>query len=348
MNQYLDFAIDLAERVQGQTGTNPSVGAVIVKNHKIIGFGAHLKKGEAHAEIQALKMAGEEAQGATIYASLEPCSHYGLTPPCAQAIIDNGIQSVVYAVKDGSLKNSGHEMLYEAGIDVKHEPSKRAEDLYKAFFQQQRTKIPFITLKISTSLDGKVATDYKESKWITSKEVKQDVLKLRSQHDAIITGGMTVREDNPLLTSRNPELSNPTRIVLTEQSSFEGEYEIFKNEDNPVVVVTSSESFHTYENQHIKVKNSDLSNLKTIMKDLYEEGHAQVMVEAGPKLVSQFIEQDLVDQLIIYQAPKMIGGQGKYQYYQTQDVVPLSNSKLFQIISTEIIGGDLKIILRKK
>ncbi|MFY2152510.1 bifunctional diaminohydroxyphosphoribosylaminopyrimidine deaminase/5-amino-6-(5-phosphoribosylamino)uracil reductase RibD [Mammaliicoccus sciuri] len=348
MNQYLDFAIDLAERVQGQTGTNPSVGAVIVKNHKIIGFGAHLKKGEAHAEIQALKMAGEEAQGATIYVSLEPCSHYGLTPPCAQAIIDNGIQSVVYAVKDGSLKNSGHEMLYEAGIDVKHEPSKRAEDLYEAFFHQQQTKLPFITLKISASLDGKVATDYKESKWITSKEVKQDVLKLRSQHDAIITGGMTVREDNPLLTSRNPELSNPTRIVLTERSSFEGDYEIFKDEDNPVVVVTSSESFHTYENQHIKVKNSDLSNLKTIMKDLYEEGYAQVMVEAGPKLVSQFIEQDLVDQLIIYQAPKMIGGQGKYQYYQTHDVVPLSNSKLFQIISTEIIGGDLKITLRKK
>lgn len=348
MNQYLEFAIDLVDRLQGQTGTNPSVGAVIVKNNRIIGFGAHLKKGESHAEIQALKMAGTQAEDATIYVSLEPCSHYGLTPPCSKAIIDSGIKSVVYAVKDQSLKNSGHEMLQEAGIEVSHEPSERAQALYNSFFQQQNTKLPFVTLKISTSMDGKVATDAKESKWITSKEVKQDVLNLRSQHDAIITGGMTVREDDPLLTTRSEELKDPKRIILTQQSDFNEELKIFKDENNPVIVMSDSNHFKVNENQNIEIVNKEGSNLKNVLYQLYEAGYAQIMVEAGPTLVSKFIEQDLVDQLIIYQAPKMIGGQGKYQYYQTNDVYPLSNSKLFKIISTEIIGGDLKIILRKK
>ncbi|WP_016912404.1 bifunctional diaminohydroxyphosphoribosylaminopyrimidine deaminase/5-amino-6-(5-phosphoribosylamino)uracil reductase RibD [Mammaliicoccus vitulinus] len=348
MNQYLDFAIDLAERLQGQTATNPSVGAVIVKNNRIIGFGAHLKKGEAHAEIQALKMAGAEATDATIYVSLEPCSHYGLTPPCSKAIIDSGITSVVYAVKDGSLKYSGHDMLQEAGIEVTYEPTERAQALYNDFFHQQETKLPYITVKVSTSLDGKVATDNNESKWITSKEVKQDVLKLRSQHDAIMTGGMTVRIDNPLLTTRSKGLKEPKRFVLTRQSEFDDNLDIFKDHDNPVVVITEGSDFEVKENQNIEVVHKDLSNLKNVLKHLYDAGYAQVMVEAGPKLVSEFIEQDLVDQLIIYQAPKMIGGQGKYQYYRTDDVYPLSNSKLFKIISTEIIGGDLKIILRKK
>lgn len=348
MNQYLDFAIDLAERLQGQTGTNPSVGAVIVKNNRIIGFGAHLKKGEAHAEIQALKMAGEEAVDATIYVSLEPCSHYGLTPPCSQAIIDSGIVDVVYAVKDQSLANSGHQMLEDAGVKVTYAPSDRAEKLYKDFFNQQETQLPFVTLKVSTSLDGKVATDDKESKWITNKAVKTDVLKLRSEHDAIITGGMTVREDNPLLTTHREDLKEPKRMILTRQSEFSEDLKIFKDNQNPVTIITDHDHFKVNTNQNIEVKVCDLSQLKTVLQQLYKDGYAKVMVEAGPNLISQFIEQSLIDQLVIYQAPKMIGGQGKYQYYKTDQINPLSNSKLFNIISTEIIDGDLKIILGKK
>ena len=140
MNQYLEFAIQLAEQLKGQTSTNPSVGAVIVKDNRIIGFGAHLKKGEAHAEIQALNMAGKEAEGATIYVSLEPCSHYGLTPPCSKAIIESGISRVEYAVKDGSLSKSGHDMLEEAGVEVIHSPSSRAEELYKEFLFNKRRR----------------------------------------------------------------------------------------------------------------------------------------------------------------------------------------------------------------
>nr|WP_263312943.1 bifunctional diaminohydroxyphosphoribosylaminopyrimidine deaminase/5-amino-6-(5-phosphoribosylamino)uracil reductase RibD [Mammaliicoccus sp. Marseille-Q6498] len=347
MNQYLTFAIQLAEQLKGQTSTNPSVGAVIVKENRIIGFGAHLKKGESHAEIQALKMAGNEAEGATIYVSLEPCSHYGLTPPCSKAIIDSGIKSVIYAVKDGSLSKSGHDMLEQAGVEVTHAPSERAEELYKDFFQQQQTKLPFVTLKVSTSLDGKVATDSKESKWITCKAVKEDVLHLRSEHDAIITGGGTIREDNPLLTTRNHNLRDPKRVVLTHSSEFDDNFEIFKDKHNSVMVVTDNPNFKIKQNQNIELKTVELINLKSVLSDLYELGYATVMVEAGPKLVSQFIEQDLVDQFIIYQAPKMIGGQGKYQYYQTDDVYPLSNSKKYKIISTEIIDEDLKLILRK-
>ncbi|HBV04076.1 MULTISPECIES: bifunctional diaminohydroxyphosphoribosylaminopyrimidine deaminase/5-amino-6-(5-phosphoribosylamino)uracil reductase RibD [Mammaliicoccus] len=347
MNQYLEFAIQLAEQLKGQTSTNPSVGAVIVKDNRIIGFGAHLKKGEAHAEIQALNMAGKEAEGATIYVSLEPCSHYGLTPPCSKAIIESGISRVEYAVKDGSLSKSGHDMLEEAGVEVIHSPSSRAEELYKEFFIQQKKKTPFVTLKISTSLDGKVATDFKESKWITCKAVKEDVLHLRSENDAIITGGGTVREDNPLLTSRKPNFKEPKRIVLSQQSSFDEDLQIFKDRDNPAIVVTNHPNFEIKDTQNIELYKSDLSNLENMLQLLYKLGYASVLVEAGPTLVSQFIEQDLADQLIIYQAPKVIGGQGKYQFYQTNDVYPLSKIKQFKFISTEIIDEDLKLILRK-
>ncbi|GGI40503.1 bifunctional diaminohydroxyphosphoribosylaminopyrimidine deaminase/5-amino-6-(5-phosphoribosylamino)uracil reductase RibD [Mammaliicoccus stepanovicii] len=347
MNQFLEFAIDLAEKLQGQTSTNPSVGAVIVKEDRIVGFGAHLKKGEAHAEIQALKMAGEEAKGATIYVSLEPCSHYGMTPPCSKSIIDHEINAVVYAVKDRSLNKSGHDMLVEAGISVTHSPSTRAEQLYESFFVQQELEMPFVTLKVSTSLDGKVATDTQESKWITGKDVKQDVLKLRSNHDAIITGGETVRKDNPLLTSRTESYREPQRVVLTRKSHFVESLDIFNDEQKPVIIITDQSNFKITKNQNIKLKKLDELNLKAALHYLYTEGYSNVMVEAGPNLISQFIEQNLVDQLIIYQAPKMIGGQGKYQYYQTHDVYPLSEAKQFKIISTDIIGEDVKIVLRK-
>lgn len=348
MERYLEFAIDLAEQLNGQTGTNPSVGAVIVNDNRIVGFGAHLKKGMAHAEVEAIKMAGDTASGGTIYVSLEPCSHVGLTPPCTEAIVNAGIKKVVYATKDSSLNKSGHDVLHEFGVEVIHMPIKRAEHLYESFFKQQYTKLPTVTLKVSTSLDGKMANDNKESKWITCKEVKKDVLKLRGQHDAILTGGMTVELDNPLLTARNSTLKNPLRVLMTHRHAFEENLNIFKNATHPVYVYTDNKQFNIKEHQNIKLKLLENTDIENVLRELYKEGISTVMVEAGPNLVSQFIEQKLVDQFIIYQAPKLIGGRGKYQYYQTDNITALSHSENYKLVSTDIIGEDLKIILRKR
>ena len=194
----MNYAIQLAQMVDGQTGINPPVGSVVVKDGRIVGLGAHLKKGDKHAEVQALDMAGQAAKDATIYVSLEPCTHHGSTPPCVDKIIEFGIKKVIYAIKDTTLVSKGDEILKEAGIEVEFQFNEDAAELYKDFFPAKRKGIPELTVKVSSSLDGKQATDLDESKWITNKEVKEDVYRLRHEHDAVVTGRKTIEADDPL------------------------------------------------------------------------------------------------------------------------------------------------------
>ncbi|MDT3973408.1 bifunctional diaminohydroxyphosphoribosylaminopyrimidine deaminase/5-amino-6-(5-phosphoribosylamino)uracil reductase RibD, partial [Staphylococcus saprophyticus] len=245
MSQYLNYAIQLAQMVEGQTGLNPPVGAVVVNRGRIVGIGAHLKKGDKHAEVQALDMAKDNAKGGTIYISLEPCTHFGSTPPCVNKIIEADINSVVYAVKDTTLPSNGDSILQEAGIDVEFRHQPDAENLYKDFFITKRQSVPMVTVKVSCSLDGKQATDTGESKWITNKLVKKDVFKLRHHHDAVLTGSGTLNADNPQYTTRIEEGKNPIKVILAQNGNIDFNLDIFKNTNTPIWIYTQNEALVT-------------------------------------------------------------------------------------------------------
>lgn len=334
--------------VEGQTGTNPPVGAVIVKHGRIIGMGAHLKKGDKHAEIQAIDMAGaDHVKDATMYVSLEPCSHYGKTPPCAKRIIDVGIKKVVYAAKDVTLPSTGHEMMAEAGVDVEYRQDTQMEQHYQNFFDSKASEFPIVTVKVSASLDGKQATDEAESKWITTPAVKQDVFQLRHTHDAILTGSGTINHDNPSLTVRMEEGSHPTRVILSKSGNLNWDAQLFSDEQAPIYIYTENQHLNT-ELDNVQIIYLEHCQIDTILKDLYQKGLGRVLVEAGPNVTSQFLSSSLVSNFILYLAPKVIGGQGQFQYYQTPYVEKLDRIPQFEIVHSEMIDTDIKLVLKRK
>ncbi|MGJ5711654.1 bifunctional diaminohydroxyphosphoribosylaminopyrimidine deaminase/5-amino-6-(5-phosphoribosylamino)uracil reductase RibD [Staphylococcus auricularis] len=346
MSQYLSYAIQLAQMVEGQTGINPPVGAVVVKDGRIIGLGAHLKQGDKHAEVQALDMGQSSAKDATIYISLEPCTHYGSTPPCVNKIIDCGIAKVVYAVKDTTLPSEGDEILMQAGIEVEHRPMPEAETLYQDFFQAKRQSMPQVTVKVSCSLDGKQATDEDQSQWITNQAVKQDVFQLRHQHDAVLTGRGTVEADNPQYTTRFENGKDPVRVILSRSGEIDFELDMFK-QSQPIWIYTENKQLRT-DLGHVTVIHLETCQVETILKDLYERGIGRLLVEAGPRVTSEFLQHHSFNELILYYAPKLIGGSGKHQFYQTTDVLNLSNIPELEIVDTTLLEQNIKLQLRKK
>ncbi|MBN6204540.1 bifunctional diaminohydroxyphosphoribosylaminopyrimidine deaminase/5-amino-6-(5-phosphoribosylamino)uracil reductase RibD [Staphylococcus saprophyticus] len=347
MSQYLNYAIQLAQMVEGQTGLNPPVGAVVVNRGRIVGIGAHLKKGDKHAEVQALDMAKDNAKGGTIYISLEPCTHFGSTPPCVNKIIEAGINRVVYAVKDTTLPSNGDSILQEAGIDVEFRHQPDAENLYKDFFITKRQSVPMVTVKVSCSLDGKQATDTGESKWITNKLVKKDVFKLRHHHDAVLTGSGTLNADNPQYTTRIEEGKNPIKVILAQNGNIDFNLDIFKNTNTPIWIYTQNEALVT-DIEHVEIIQLTNCSVENIMKNLYEKGIGRLLVEAGPTVTSEFLQSNYTNKLIIYYAPKIIGGSGKYQFFQTDKIIDLSEVPHFEIVDSQMLEQNLKLELRKK
>lgn len=347
MSQYLNYAIQLAQMVEGQTGLNPPVGAVVVNRGRIVGIGAHLKKGDKHAEVQALDMAKDNAKGGTIYISLEPCTHFGSTPPCVNKIIEAGINRVVYAVKDTTLPSNGDSILQEAGIDVEFRHQPDAENLYKDFFITKRQSVPMVTVKVSCSLDGKQATDTGESKWITNKLVKKDVFKLRHHHDAVLTGSGTLNADNPQYTTRIEEGKNPIKVILAQNGNIDFNLDIFKNTNTPIWIYTQNEALVT-DIEHVEIIQLTNCSVENIMKNLYEKGIGTLLVEAGPTVTSEFLQSNYTNKLIIYYAPKIIGGSGKYQFFHTDKIIDLSEVPQFEIVDSQMLEQNLKLELRKK
>ena len=347
MSQYLNYAIQLAQMVEGQTGLNPPVGAVVVNRGRIVGIGAHLKKGDKHAEVQALDMAKDNAKGGTIYISLEPCTHFGSTPPCVNKIIEAGINRVVYAVKDTTLPSNGDSILQEAGIDVEFRHQPDAENLYKDFFITKRQSVPMVTVKVSCSLDGKQATDTGESKWITNKLVKKDVFKLRHHHDAVLTGSGTLNADNPQYTTRIEEGKNPIKVILAQNGNIDFNLDIFKNTNTPIWIYTQNEALVT-DIEHVEIIQLTNCSVENIMKNLYEKGIGRLLVEAGHTVTSEFLQSNYTNKLIIYYAPKIIGGSGKYQFFHTDKIIDLSEVPQFEIVDSQMLEQNLKLELRKK
>lgn len=334
--------------VEGQTSCNPPVGAIIVKDGRIIGMGAHLKQGERHAEIQAIDMAGaEHVEGATMYVSLEPCSHFGKTPPCAKRIIETGIAHVVYAARDVTLPATGHRMMEEAGVKVDYRPHPRSERLYQPFFESKKSETPIVTVKVSASIDGKQATDHNESQWITNPDVKADVFQLRHHHDAIITGSGTLHSDNPSLTVRRENGHHPTRIILSQSGKIQWDAQLFHDHQAPIFIYTENAQLQT-SLSHVEIVYLERCEVSAILKDLYRKGFGRVLVEAGPNVTSQFLSSNMITHFILYLAPKLIGGQGLNQFYQTDEIKKLNHLHQFEIVETSLIDTNVKIHMKRK
>ena len=361
---YMQQAIELAKLGRFTTTPNPNVGCIIVKNDQIIGKGFHLKAGLPHAEVYALKMAGDEAKDAIAYVTLEPCSHYGRTPPCADALIRSGIKRVVIAMQDPNpnVAGKGIKRLKDAGIEVMVGVlNEQAEAINKGFLKCMRTGKPYVQLKLAASLDGKIAMASGESKWITSSVARQDVQQYRAQASCILSTRATVQEDNASLTVRYDELPDeirkiypqenirqPVRVIIDSQNRLTGNENIFSQSGETWIV--RKQNIPIIKPNTKLIIESSAQNQIDLVELLTELGKNQinsVWVEAGAHLAGALIEQDLVDELIIYYAPKLLGHNAK-DLCVLPNLTKLSLAPQFQFESVVAVGDDLRIILKRK
>ncbi|MCL4133748.1 UNVERIFIED_CONTAM: hypothetical protein GTU68_060116 [Idotea baltica] len=342
-------AISLAKKGIYTTAPNPNVGCVLVKNGLIIGEGAHLKAGEPHAEVYALRQAGENAKGATAYVTLEPCSHYGRTPPCAEGLIKAGVAKVICAMVDPNPQVAGRglAMLEAAGIETAAgllEAESRA--LNPSFLTRMETGKPFVQLKMAASLDGKTALKNGVSQWITSKEARQDVQRYRAQAGAILSTAKTVIEDNASLNVRwQAQVRQPLRVILDRQHQLTSELALF-NTTGKVVTVSHQSSHplsHPESHLYCELDNNDQLALSDVIQKIAQEHNVNhLWVEAGATLAASMISEDLVDELIIYLAPKLMGADGR-SIVNLIGLEAMSQTINLDISDIRMVGKDIRI-----
>ncbi|MFW5996707.1 MAG: bifunctional diaminohydroxyphosphoribosylaminopyrimidine deaminase/5-amino-6-(5-phosphoribosylamino)uracil reductase RibD [Lentisphaeria bacterium] len=292
-------ALSLARRAWGRTNPNPMVGAVILKDGKVVGEGYHRAAGTHHAEVEALRAAGEAARGATAVVNLEPCSTHGRTPPCTDALIRAGISRLVYGTEDPSPihKGKGAAMLQKHGIEVEGGLCREAcENLNAAFFCRVQAGRPLVCLKMAMTLDGKIATASGASQWVTGEEARGRVQKLRRWADAVMVGGETVRIDDPQLTVRQPKgwQPQPRKIIWTRNpDQFNKQFRIWQDSDNPPLFVTLS---------------GRQEWLEWLKKLAAEKDVSALLIEGGGQLAGTVIAAGIVDQIKFFIAPKILGG----------------------------------------
>lgn len=361
--QFMQRALDLAAKGEYSTAPNPAVGCVLVKDGEIVGEGFHFKAGQPHAERVALAEAGERAKGATAYVTLEPCAHYGRTPPCASGLIEAGVTKVLAAVQDPNpqVAGKGLRMLAEAGIEsAVGLLEESAEKLNKGFFKRMRQGVPFVQLKLAMSLDGRTALANGESKWLTSTASRSDVQKMRAKSSALLSTSATVLADNPSLNVRwedfpddlksvyaKQAVRQPVRVLLDSQHRIRPSHKLFKT-TSPVWLVSSVErdisAFPDFCEQIILPKQNLLSEL------MFELGKRQInclWVEAGANLAGSLIEQKLVDELIVYIAPKLLGEQAR-GLCRLPHLTRLADASLWRLDAFQQIGDDIKLIYTPK
>jgi diaminohydroxyphosphoribosylaminopyrimidine deaminase/5-amino-6-(5-phosphoribosylamino)uracil reductase len=338
---FLRRTFELARRGLGTTWPNPLVGAVIVKDGRVIAEGHHVRPGEAHAELAAIESATEPLEDATVYVNLEPCCHTDKrTPPCAQRLIREGVRRVVFANLDPNpaVNGRGVELLRAHGIAVDHGLlAAEGERLNEVFFHSQRRRRPFLHLKVAATLDGKMALPSGESQWITGPEARAYVHELRARHQAILVGGGTVRRDDPRLTVRIPGAAEarPWRIVLTRSGNLPPEARVFTDEHRhrTLVYTHAPLAFPFPAAQVVRVR-----NLRDVLADLFQRKIICVMLECGPGLASAFLRERLLDRLTLFQSPTIIGqGHAIFEGFTTE---ALADRPRLTELETRWIGGD--------
>ena len=369
--KYMRRALNLASLGEGTTSPNPLVGAVVVKDGEIVGEGYHQEYGGSHAEVFALDRAGKKAEGAEIYVSLEPCSHYGKTPPCAQKIIDSGIKRAVIAMVDPNpeVAGQGIKMLKEAGIKVEVGLlAEKAKALNEVFLKYIQSDYPFVYLKKAQTLDGYIASKTGDSKWITNYEARLEGHKLRHKVDAIMVGIGTVLADNPSLTARleekkgidplrvilDPFLEIPTSAKIINQKSEAKTLIITSNNFPPARATTSlkkKEKLRKKDNLEILTFSRSQNNyfeLKEILKTLHQRNISSVLVEGGAKLSHTFLKKNLVDKFYYFIAPKIYGGSDGIASFEGEGVEKMSEAVDLKIIKQKKLGDNILLIGERK
>jgi diaminohydroxyphosphoribosylaminopyrimidine deaminase / 5-amino-6-(5-phosphoribosylamino)uracil reductase len=354
---HMQEALALAAQGKYSTSPNPAVGCVIVKDGRVVGKGFHRLAGEDHAEVLAIKDAGELTKESTAYVTLEPCNHQGRTGPCADALISAGISRVVYACGDANPKVSGngHQALQAAGIDtVSGVCEEEAFELNRGYFKRMTEGKPYVRLKMAMSLDGAMAMSSGESKWITSDAARSDGQRLRASSCAVMTGIGTVLADDPLLNVREKKLETHgrevTRIVLDTHLRCSASANIFTVGGQ--VLIFCGESFDVKRHAELtKVaeieivkETSGILDLKHILSTCASYGLSNLLIEAGPTLTRQFIERKLLDELVLYIAPKIIGTSGK-RAFQISSPETLSKVLGLRFKSLAPLGDDIVLTL---
>lgn len=352
--QMMGRALELAVKGLYTTKPNPRVGCVIVQDTEIVAEGWHRKAGTAHAEIEALDMAGDRARGADLYVNLEPCCHVGRTSPCTPALINAGIRRVVVAMEDPNPKVSGNGIraLEDAGIDVTVGPqAEAARELNEGFAMRMERSRPLVRVKLAATIDGRTAAADGSSQWITSIEARQDVHRWRAASAAVITGIGTVATDNPRLNARlDSDLVQPIRVVLDGKARLDPGAALFQV-DGPVLVVTASEpGSDEYEfdsrTELISLQGEDgRVDLAALVMELGQRGCNDILVEAGAGVAGAFAARDLVDEYLLYLTPDLLGNGGRGMFMLPEirnlgDRIPLEMQEVHQL------GRDLRLRLR--
>ncbi|GAB0055985.1 Riboflavin biosynthesis protein RibD [Candidatus Magnetaquicoccaceae bacterium FCR-1] len=355
--RYMALALRLAARATGRTRPNPVVGCVIVRDGEIVGQGYHPQAGAPHAEVFALREAGERARGACAYVNLEPCSHHGRTPPCADALIRAGVTRVVVAMIDPNLQVSGRgvERLRAAGIEVV--VGVRAEEAFElnrpfvTWIEQER---PLITLKLAASLDGKTATRTGESQWITGPAARARVQRMRDQHDAVLVGIGTILADDPRLNCRMPGGRDPVRVVVDSRLRIPDDARVFDSSvDSPLWIATGrganfarAEALGSRANVRVipcRETPDGRVNLSDLMSRLAELDLTSVLCEAGSVLTGALLEAGLADRLALFVAPKLIGGKDSRGLLDSIGIGSLADAQRLVNMNVSQVGEDLLI-----
>lgn len=347
---YMKLALELAGSAKGQTGVNPVVGCVVVKDGRVIGLGAHLKQGEAHAEVHALRMAGDEAEGSTVYVTLEPCSHFGRTPPCADRLIETRVRRVVVACTDPNplVAGRGIGKLRDAGIQVDvgcmEEEAKEQNEVFRFYMT---TRLPFVTMKTASTLDGRIATRTGDSKWITGEESRAYVHTLRHRNQAIMVGVGTVLADDPSLTTRLPVPGlDPVPVIVDSTLRIPEEAKVLQR---PGAILLT-----TYAAPKEKINRLEAAghavlltgfdpfvDLREGMRLLGEREIASVLLEGGGALNGSMLTAGLINKIILFLAPKIIGGRGAAASFDFAGFEKMDQAIRLGKLSTERFGEDL-------
>ena len=350
----MELAIKLAKKGEGKVNPNPMVGAVIVKDGIVIGEGYHERYGEGHAEVNAFKSLKEDPSGSTMYITLEPCSHYGKTPPCADKIIENNIKRVVIGMIDPNplVSGNGVDKLKKAGIEVKVGVLEdKCKKLNEVFIKYILTKKPFVVLKTAMSLDGKMATRTGESKWISSEKSRLQVHNLRNKLSGIMVGVNTVIKDDPELTCRIQNGSNPIRIIVDSILRIPMNSKVLQNKDNKTIIATTKranmKNMQELLKKNIKVliieeKNGQV-NLNALIKKLGELNIDSILLEGGGTLNYSALEENIVDKVMIYISPKIIGGEFSKTPVGGIGIDKLNDAFKLKDITANIVDEDILV-----
>ena len=359
---FMDRAFELAKKGLNTTMPNPRVGCVIVKDGKIVGEGYHRWTGQDHAEVIAIKSAGEKARSSSMYITLEPCSFKGRTGPCTDEILRSGIREVIVASSDPNplVAGKGLAKLKKAGVSVSMTGDfKQSFELNPGFFKRMKTGLPWVRVKSAKSLDGYIALKSGESKWITGAEARKDGHRWRARSCCILTGSQTIRKDNPLLTVRvgDDSLRNPVKVIVDPNLICPTGSNIFAEGKTVLVTLNARDSTKLEKIKAMKDKNIDVIqlpcagpgiarfSLKLLFAELAKQECNEVHVEAGPGLVTSLFKERLIDEFLIYQSPKILG-KGLSFIDKVSERELLKKKSEWSFIDVSMIGDDVRMILR--